>query len=190
MKRLALLLACGLLAACTTLEAPLSDEPVADDPGQRTLGARIEDNSIERKVMLNASRSLPALAGGRLVVASWNGQVLLAGQVPDAQLRDQVEQVARQVRHVVHVHNELVVGEPITRAARTLDATITGRVKTALAFAPDVPSRRVKVITENGVVYLMGIVSRAEAALVVDVARNVAGVQKIVKIFEYLPETP
>lgn len=175
-----------LLAGCATWVAPMSDRPVDGFHGKRTLGARIEDSAIERKAYINAVRTLPALEQGRLVTVSWNGQLLLAGQVPDAEARQKTEAVAAAVRHVAHVHNELETGPAIGFLARMSDATITARVKTRLLFGTDIPGLRTKVVTENGAVYLMGLLTREEADRAVEAARRVYGVQKIVRIVEYI----
>lgn len=179
-------LAALTLAGCVSWIAPLSDKQVDRHHGTRTLGSKIEDAALERKAWLNIVRGEPAMQKARLVVTSWNGQVLLAGQVPTDAIKQRAEAIAGQVRHVLHVHNELEVGTPIAFIARMSDGWITTRVKTRLLFGPDVPGRRVKVVTENGVVYLLGLLTREEAELVVNAARAVYGVQKIVKIFEYI----
>ncbi len=189
-RRLSLLSVIAVLlfsfTGCATWIAPLSDQPVDRFHGKRTLGSKIEDQAIERKCWLNLRRGLSAAAESRLVVTSWNGQVLLAGQVPSNAVKQEAEQIALQIRRVVHVHNELEVGGIASRFARINDSWITMRVKARLLFGPDVPGRRVKVVTENGVVYLLGLLTREEAELAVTSARNVGGVQKIVKIFEYI----
>lgn len=174
------------LGGCATWVAPMSDRLVDQYHGTRTPGARIEDHAIERKVYINVVRSIPAMKDNRLVVVSWNGQVLLAGQVPTETEKQQAENIAAAVRHVAHVHNELETGNPIAWTARASDGWITTRVKMRLLFGPDVPGRRVKVLTENGVVYLMGLLTRDETEMAVNATRGVYGVQKIVKIVEYI----
>lgn len=181
-----LLAATILLAGCVSWIAPLSDRTVDRNHGTRTLGSKIEDEAIERKTYLNIVRGAPDLAQARLVATSWNGQLLLVGQVPSDAGKQRAEAIARDVRHVLHVHNELVVGAPVSLLVRMSDGWITTRVKARLLFGPDVPGRRVKVVTENGVVYLMGLLTREESDTVVNAARGVYGVQKIVKIFEYV----
>lgn len=174
------------ITGCASWVAPTSDQAMDQYHGTRTLGAKIEDHRIERKAYINAIRTIPGMRDSRLVVVSWNGQVLLAGQVANAELKQKAETAAAAIRHVLHVHNELEVGEPISPLVRASDASITTRVKMRLLFGPDVPGRRIKVVTENGVVYLMGLLTREEAELAVASARKVYGVQKIVKIVEYI----
>lgn len=174
------------LAGCASWVAPISDQAVDQYHGTRTLGAKIEDHRIERKAYINAIRTIPGMRDSRLVIVSWNGQVLLAGQVASAELKQKAEATAAAIRHVLHVHNELEIGEPVSPLVRASDASITTRVKMRLLFGPDVPGRRIKVVTENGVVYLMGLLTRDEAEMAVASARKVYGVQKIVKIVEYI----
>lgn len=182
------LLAFVLLAAggCAPLIAPLSDASVDRFHGKRTLGARIEDQSIEFKVRVDTRRNAALPSAARVVPVSWNGQVLLAGQVPTAGVAEEVAKTAAAIRHVQHVHNELEISERSSLLVRLNDSWITCRVKGRLLFGPDVPGRRIKVVTENGVVYLMGLVDHLEAEQAVDAARKAYGVQKIVKIFEYI----
>ncbi|MFP5383271.1 MAG: BON domain-containing protein [Gammaproteobacteria bacterium] len=175
-----------LNAGCASWVAPLSHDAVDQDHRYRTTGSLIEDQAIERKANINLYRTLPEAPASRIVVVSWNSQVLLAGQVPSAEARKRVEIITREIRRVVHVHNELTVAEPASLAARASDAWITGWVKTRLLFTPGVPGRRVKVVTENGVIYLMGLLTREESEKAVNAVRNTRGAQKIVKIFEYI----
>lgn len=183
---LTMLLLAATLTGCASWVAPLSDQPVDQFHGKRTHGARIEDQAIERKIYINAMRTLPATRNERLVAVSWNGQVLLTGQVTSDEHKQKLEALASSVRHVAHVHNELEIGNRIAWIARASDGWITTRVKARLLFGPDVPGRHVKVVTENGVVYLMGLLTREETEQAVTAVRGVYGVQKIVKIIEYI----
>ncbi|WP_132607688.1 BON domain-containing protein, partial [Pseudomonas aeruginosa] len=116
----------------------------------------------------------------------YNGIVLIAGQTPRADLKSKAEQAARTVQKVKNVHNELQVTSPSSLLARNNDAWITTKLKTQMLSDPNVPSSRIKVVTENGIVYMMGLVNQQEAAQAVRVAQGVDGVQKIVKLFEYI----
>lgn len=186
LRRLSLLCLLIAVTGCAHLVAPLSTQAVDRNHGNRTLGARLEDAAIEYKTGVNLLRSGIRSPVDRVVVVSWNGQVLLAGQVVSAQRRQRAEDVARDIRHVVHVHNELVTGPTIQAGRRARDCWITTQIKMRLLFLPDVPGRRIKVVSENGIAYLMGLVTEEEGAQVTDVARNTSGVEKIVKIFEYI----
>lgn len=173
-------------AGCASWVAPLSHQAIDQDHRYRTTGSSIEDQAIERKAHINLYRTLPESPASRIVAVSWNSQVLLAGQVPSAEAKKRAEAIVREIRRVVHVHNELTIDEPASLAARASDAWITGWVKTRLLFTTGVPARRVKVVTENGVIYLMGLLTREESEKAVNAVRTTRGAQKIVKIFEYI----
>lgn len=108
--------------------------------------------------------------------------MLLAGQVANEEMKTQAGNIAQRVRHVRHVHNELDIIGAGSALAHVNDAWITSKVKTRLAFNGDAPASRTKVVTENGVVYLFGLLTREEADAVVAQVQKVYGVQKIVKI--------
>ncbi|MGB2246688.1 MAG: BON domain-containing protein [Alcanivorax sediminis] len=182
----ALLAACLGLSGCVALTKGMSDQPTDQDHGSRTFGAFWEDGSIERKVAINISRASDELDQSRIVVVSFNGNVLLAGQVPTEDLKSQAGNIASQVRHVRHVHNELEVAGGSSFLARTNDSWLTSKVKSRLFVNGEAPGWRTKVVTENGVVYLMGLLTHAEADAAVSQAQRVYGVQKIVKIIEYI----
>ncbi|MHA7915425.1 BON domain-containing protein [Alloalcanivorax xenomutans] len=183
---LIVLLAALLTTGCTTMTKNMSQEPVDQDHGSRTFGAFIEDGNIERKVKINLARASADLDESHIVVVSFNGNVLLAGQVASESLKTQAENIAREVRHVRNVHNELRVAGNNSAMARTNDAWLTTKVKSRLVLSGDTPGMRTKVITENGVVYLMGLLTHQEADMAVQKVQKVGGVQKIVKIIEYI----
>jgi osmotically-inducible protein OsmY len=175
--KLSLLFIClSLLNACGTF---------GKDSDQRTPGIVIDDNVLERLVQREVRNSDPGYKGSHLVVVAYNGLVLLAGQVPSEALRRKASVTAQSLRRVTKVHNELTVGGPTSLMARTNDAWLTSKVKSRLIADKEVSGLRIKVITENGAVYLLGLVSRAQADRAVAVASKVYGLQKIVKVFEY-----
>ena len=138
--------------------------------------------------MANAiSRSHPDLTGptSHIVVTAYNGVILLAGQTPRADLKEKAAQVANGVQGVKKLHNELQVLQPTSALARSNDALITSKIKTLMLADSKVPSAKVKVVTENGIVYLMGLVTRAEGAAATNVASGASGVQKIVTLYQY-----
>ncbi|MZR62475.1 BON domain-containing protein [Alcanivorax sp. DP30] len=181
-----LLAACLTLSGCVSLTKGMSDQPTDQDRGSRTFGAFWEDGSIERKARINIARASEELDQSRIIVVSFNGNVLLAGQVATEDLKSQAGNIASQVRHVRNVHNEIAVAGGSSFLARTNDTWLTSKVKSRLFVNGDAPGNRTKVVTENGVVYLMGLLTHAEADAVVEQAQKVYGVQKIVKIIEYI----
>lgn len=185
-RALAVVLLATILSGCATVVASLSDKPVDHFHGTRTWPQKAEDASIEYKAKVNLARSELSRERDRFVVVAWNGQVLLAGQAASDSEKARAESIVAGIRHVAQVHNELQVVERASLAARISDAFITLRVKAHLLIGSETPGRRVKVVTENGVVYLMGLLTHEESEKAVDVARDTYGVQKIVKIFEYI----
>ncbi|HHT0594587.1 TPA: BON domain-containing protein [Legionella anisa] len=122
----------------------------------------------------------------RVLVTSFNRVVLLVGQTPTASLRNLAEKIARTTPGVYRVYNELSVGYPIPITERSKDSWITGQVRSMLLAKKGLESGSIRIVTENKVVYLMGIVNDQQAALAVDAARRVNGVNKVVKIFQYI----
>ena len=126
-------------------------------------------------------------------VTSFNRIVLLTGQVADEDARRRAAAEAEQVDEVRAVHNELVVGKPTSIARRSGDVLVTGNVKLAMAASADTPAPanyNVKVVTENAVVFLLGLVTRRESETITATVRNVPGVAQIVRLFEYVDPEP
>ena len=153
----------------------------------RSIGNKIDDQFLEPNVANAISRSHPDLTGptSHIVVTAYNGVILLAGQTPRANLKEKAAQVANGVQGVKKLHNELQVLQPTSALARSNDALITSKIKTLMLADSKVPSAKVKVVTENGIVYLMGLVTRAEGAAATNVASGASGVQKIVTLYQY-----
>lgn len=158
----------------------------SSDPRVRTPGSIFDDEIIESMVKREIRNSNPAFDSAHLVAVSYNGVVLLAGQVESEALKSDAQKAAERIGKARAVHNELQVSGPISYLARTADGWLTTKVKAKLLADKHTEASKVKVVTENGVVYLMGLLPRDEADAAVEVARRVYGVQKIVKVFEYL----
>ena len=167
-----------LITGCATI--------TGDDPGARTPGAIIDDEFIERIAHREISKADERLKAGNVDVISFNGIVLLTGQVESEELKAKAQSIVEGIRKARKVHNEIEIGGPTSMVARTNDSWLTTKVKLKLVNNKDVDADRVKVVTVDGVVYLMGLVPRGQAELAVDVSRSVFGVQKIVKVFEYV----
>lgn len=168
---------CLLLSACATFSG---------DPRVRTPGVMFDDEAIEKVVEQEIRKAGPGFESAHLSVVCYNGVVLLVGQVSSEALKAQAGEITQNIPRVRRVHNELEVGGPISYMARTNDGVLTSKVKSKLIGAKDVPGRKIKVQTENGVVYLMGMITREEADQAVEVTKTAYGVQKIVRVFEYL----
>ena len=155
---------------------------VAQD--RRTVGTIAEDEGIELKA---SGRIRERLGDGAYVsVTSYNRTVLLTGQVPDAAARADAERIARGVENVRNVHNELAIAGVSSFTARSNDSIITSKVKTRFLDSQKFNALNVKVVTESSVVYLLGLVKKDEANDATEIARTTSGVQKVVRVFEYL----
>lgn len=153
---------------------------------RRTLGAQTED----RAIMFKGENRAASLVGeaGHVNVNSFNRKVLLTGEVKDETMRAAVEREVSAVEGVQSVVNDLVVSGNSSLTSRSNDTLITGKVKAAFVDAKDLYANSIKVVTERGTVYLLGRVTQREGQMAGEVARNVGGVQKVVKIFEYITE--
>ncbi|WNC09048.1 MULTISPECIES: BON domain-containing protein [Pseudomonas] len=191
MKRTRLALVALSLAlsvtGCSSVLTATRDNPIDDDRGTRTLGSKIDDSLIETKVSVNIAKANVDLdKNSHIVVTSYNGVVLLAGQTPRAELKTLAEQAASEVQRVKKVHNEIQVLAPSSLLARNNDAWLTTKIKTQMLADSAIPGSRIKVVTENGIVYLLGLLTQAEATRATNLVQGVSGVQKIVKLFEYI----
>ena len=179
-----LLLSCLPLYGCGSLLSTMQVDAIEDDPGARTLGQLIEDDNIETKTIVNIHAADDAFDDAHVVVVSYNGYVLLAGQVQTEALKARAAEVTRNVRGVRRIYNELEVAAPSSGITRTSDTWITTKVKSWLLGSQDIEGGRVKVVTEDGVVFLMGMVSKAEAERITEKASGISGVQRVVRLFE------
>jgi osmotically-inducible protein OsmY len=176
----------AVLSACGSFLATMEVDTIEDDPGERTLGQIIEDDNIETKAIVNIHAADEAFDDAHIVVVSFNGFVLLAGQVGSEELKAQATDVVRKIHGVRRIYNEMEVASPSSGMTRTSDTWITTKVKSWLLGSTDIQGTRVKVVTENGVVYLMGLATREEAKRISDKAAGIGGVQRVVRLFEII----
>ena len=150
---------------------------------RRTSGIYVEDENIE----LKASKSIEDAVGeeGHVNITSYNRNVLLTGEVPNEAGKKRVETITKEIANVRSVTNELAVMPRTSVSSRGNDAYLTSKVKAKFVADGRFPANVVKVVSENSVVYLMGIVSHAEAQYATEIASNTEGVSKVVKVFEY-----
>lgn len=176
-----------LLSGCAGLLIGGTAVGVGVAHDRRTTGTVVDDQTIELKIYDALNAQLPP--GNQISTTSYNGIVLLTGSVVSEAARQQAETLARGVTPPVReVYNELVVGRPSPLSSRSNDALLTTKVKTALLQVKiaDFDPTRVKVVTERGVVYLLGLVRPAEADASANVASQVGGVRQVVTLFEYI----
>jgi osmotically-inducible protein OsmY len=156
---------------------------------RRTVGTFVDDEGIELKARLAIFENKELNSQIHINIISYNGVALMVGQAPTEALRQQAQEIVTATEKVRLVHNEMSIAAPNSMMTRSNDTLVTAKVKTALFGIRDVDGfdpTRTKVVTEDGVVYLMGLVYRREADAVAQTTRNVGGVEKIIKLFEYL----
>ncbi len=174
------------VSGCGHLLVGMESNAIEEDEGERTWGRLLEDDNIETKARVNIHAANEDFDQAHLSIVSFNGYVLLAGQVPGDALKQQATEVVRKIRGVRRIYNELEVAAPSSGMTRTSDTWITTKVKSFLLANPEIEGHRVKVVTENGVVYLMGLVTREEAGRIAEEASDTSGVQRVVKLFELI----
>lgn len=183
---LLILLCVPILQGCTTLVGATTDEPITPDPTKRTFGTYIDDEQLETIARVNLKKTSEALKESNIQVKIYNGVALLTGQVINNQLRDQAAMVVKELERVRQVHNALEVRSRATFWSNSGDSWIATKVRTKLLTNRDIKSSRVKVVVENGVVYLMGLMSRTQAEKASQVAASVSRVTKVVRVIEYI----
>jgi osmotically-inducible protein OsmY len=171
---------CALVAA--TGVAAGTGVAIAED--RRTSGTMVQDESIE----LKSSRRIKEKFGRKVHVdvTSFNRLVLLTGEAVSAKVKDEIGDIVGAVEGVRKVTNEITVGEVRPLTARSYDAVITSKVKARYVNEGIFQANHVKVVTEDSVVYLLGLVDREETQNAVKIARSTSGVRNVVKVFEYL----
>lgn len=152
---------------------------------RRTLGAQTEDKTIAVK-SIGALSNLPKANDSHINLTSFNRKVLLTGEVPDTETKAAAQREVADMGGVLAVVNELAIGGVTSLTSRSNDTLITGKVKASFLDDRDVYANSIKVITERGVVYLMGRVTNNEGTRAGAIAAGVSGVQKVVKVFEYI----
>ena len=180
---IALLAVSTLLTGCPAVMVTGAGAGVMAAEDRRTLGTMTEDEGIE----LRTSSRVSAQHKDRvhLNVTSYNRMVLLTGEVPSEDVKRDIERIARSVENVRSVVNELTVGTPSTLTNRANDTYITSKVKARFVDAQRFNALHVKVVTENHVVYLLGLVRQQEAKDAAQLARTTEGVKRVVTVFEY-----
>ena len=177
--------ASALLAGCAPIlvaGAVGGTALVATD--RRSAGAQVDDESIELKVANNIGAGFGDQV--HVNVTSYNGIVLLTGEVPTQDSMNSIVEIVHKTPKVRNVHNELLIGPVSSVGSRTNDSYITAKVKSRFVEANKFSATRVKVVTERQVVYLMGLVRHSEADAAAQIAATTSGVTRVVKLFQYI----
>ena len=171
---------CGIVVATTAVVIAVD---VARD--RRGVSVYWDDNKIEFDIRGSISDQ-KEIQNENVSVTVFNGIVLLTGEVPDQRDIDKILDLAKAHKGSQQVINRLELAGKTNLTSRANDGWITTRVKTAMATSGALDPTRVKVVTERANVYLMGLVTHAEAEAAVKVTRSVSGVVRVIKVFEYI----
>ena len=173
-----------LLSGCPAVLVTGAGAGVVAAEDRRSLGTMTEDEGIELKVNSRVSDAHKDRV--HLNTTSYNRMVLLTGEVPNEKVREDIARIARTVENVRGVTNELTIGTPTTLSNRSNDTYVTSKVKARFVDGQRFNPIHVKVVTENQIVYLLGLVKKQEAKDAIELARTTEGVKKVVSVFEYL----
>ena len=175
---LAIILSALLLQGCVAAAV------VGTDP--RTVGTQVDDSTLELRVNSALSKDEQIKKQARINVTAYQGKVLLTGQSPVADLSARAKQIAMGVEGTTEVFNEVRQGQPIGLGTASSDTWITTKVRSQLLGTDQVKSSNVKVTTENGEVFLMGLVTDREGRAAADIASRVSGVSRVTTAFTYI----
>lgn len=181
-----LTLALITLNGCAQVIHITTSEPIQISPNKRTPGAKVDDRRIETYTRVNLKKASSVFNDSHINIDSHNGVLLLTGQVPSEPLRQLAGDTAKQLNTLRQINNELVVAPNASFSARSYDTWLTTKIKTKLLANSDIDSDRIRVVSENKSVFIMGLVSRYEADKIAQLVANTRGVAQVVKVFEYL----
>lgn len=188
MKRLVLItaLACSLQGCIFVAGAAAGAAGIAMVYDHRKVESVLQDQKIENAIVAKL-KSDPNLYGENthVTVNCFNNVVLLSGEVTSPELRQKAEALARSVPDISKIYNQITLQGPTSSLTHASDSWITAKIKSQMLATKDLKSGSIRVVTENGTVYLMGRVSHNQAEIAVDIAREVSGVQKVIKILQY-----
>ena len=183
----ALLAALPVLQGCVPAIVAGATVGVISAHDRRSTGTQTDDETIEWKAKLRIPDQYKSLSNVNFT--SYNRRLLITGETPNAEAKAAIEAEARKVDGVREVYNELGIGPASPLGSRSNDSFITSKLKARLVDSNQISANHIKVVTERGIAYLMGIVNEREAKVAVAVARTTAGVVKVVNIMEVLDES-
>jgi len=185
-KLVALLSIVSILQGCAAAAVVAVSTGASMATDRRSLGNQIDDQNIELTAYNEITKNKSLSENTNLHITSVNGAVLIVGQAPNSYLKDQAITILNNIEGIVKIHNQIRIGNMISITTKTNDLWLTSKVKTALFSNEEVSAQDIKVITENAEVFLMGLVSTKEADIAIEVTRNISGVNRVFKAFEYL----
>ncbi|HVY53664.1 MAG TPA: BON domain-containing protein [Gammaproteobacteria bacterium] len=152
---------------------------------QRTVDSILQDRRLEREITQKIKDDPELHNNANIGVTSFGQVILLTGEAPTPETRVQAENIARSVTGVIKIYNAIAIQTPTSGLSHANDTWITTKIKTEMLATKGLKSASIKVVTENGTVYLMGTVTKAQEQQVVNIARHASGVKKVIKIFQY-----
>ncbi|MAS40570.1 MAG: phospholipid-binding protein [Porticoccaceae bacterium] len=164
----------------------MTDKPFQQDPAKPSIGTTVDDMKMDTLIAVNIKKAHPQLEAAHVNVNSFNRAVLLTGEVPSEQLKTLAGETARSYHGTREVYNELQVRNNSGMLARTNDSWLATKVRTRLIAEKDLDTSGIEVVVEDSVVYLLGKTSRREANRIATIASRIGGVQRVVKVFEYI----
>ena len=182
------LLSLLVFSSCSTILVNTTNrDGIQENPTRRTSGTILEDKAIETKVSVNLKAEDIAFRNTRINVISHNGVVLVVGQIESESLKTKATQVALEASAKIRrIHNELEITNKTGLLSRGNDTWIAAKVRTSMLIDDEVPANQIRIVVENGAVYLMGIISESEGETAANLARNVTGVARVIKVFDYI----
>ncbi|HEI8867078.1 division/outer membrane stress-associated lipid-binding lipoprotein [Serratia sp. AKBS12] len=156
----------------------------ATDP--RTIGTQVDDGTLEARVENALSKDQQLKKDARVVATAYQGKVLLTGQAPNTDLASRAKQIALGVEGAAEVYSEIRQGTPVSLSTASMDTWITTKVRSQILTSDTVKSSNVKVTTENGEVFLLGLVTEQEGKSAAQIASQVSGVKHVTTAFTYL----
>ena len=157
---------------------------------RRAVSTQVSDQAIDMRATHRLGTTNPLWEQSRVVVITTNGKSLLVGQTPTPAFSQQAEEIVKGVPGVTEVFNELRITQPLDVAARSQDSWLTSKVKSTLLAEKNIDGTKIKVVTENGEVFLIGLVTQKEADISVQLARNISGVKRVITVFEFVQAAP
>ncbi|PKI13047.1 BON domain-containing protein [Colwellia sp. 12G3] len=170
-------------AVATVVAVTAGATMVAD---RRTFSKQIDDQSIEFIAHNELNKQKALSKNTNIHIVSMNGTVLVVGQAPNTYLRELAIKTVQDIADIVTIHNQVRISSTISITTKSNDMWITSKVKSALLANGEVNAKDIKVVTENSEVFLLGLVTHKEANIVVEITRNINGVSRVFKAFEYI----
>ena len=181
-----LIISAHFLIGCTSIVNTITNEPFEPDPTKKGIISGLNDKKMSTYIGVNLKKAAPELDDAHINVTTVNCVVLLAGEVPSNEMKLLAGKVARDFTGVRKVHNELQVRGNTSLVSRTNDKILAAQIKSKLIFEEQVSSSQITVLAEDGVIFLMGITTKANGDLAANIASSNSGVRKVVKVFEYV----